>query len=104
MLSMNHRQKLGFIKLKDVHYATEVLDEHPGYDAVYYFNCQETYHNAKEFNTLLIDLEPEPEMILKSFRKSTRAEIKKALDDPEISFNLSERPSDEEMEAFFQRI
>ena len=102
MVSINHRQKLGFIKLKDVYYASKVKNEHPGYDAVYYFNCQKPIKNAKEFNTMLIDLAPEPETILRSFRKSTRVEIKKALEDPSINFHNSERPDDQEMEVFYK--
>jgi len=102
MLSINHRHKLGFIKVKDIYYAPEVMNEHPGYDAVYYFNCQEPDINATEFNTMLIDLAPEPEMILNSFRKSTRVKIKKILRDPSLKYQMSENPEDHEMESYFR--
>lgn len=102
MLEVAHRRKLFFVRLKDIHYACEINNEEPGIDAVYYFNCQESHKNAKECNTLLIDLAPDPETILSSFRKSTRSKIRKVLKDPSVTLQMSENPEPEEVENFFR--
>ncbi len=87
--------------MKDIHYAKEVQKEHPGCDAVYYFNCPHSVGKAKEFKTLLVDLTRQPEEILRSFRKSTRIEIQKVMAEKKVRFDLIESPTEQELESYY---
>jgi lipid II:glycine glycyltransferase (peptidoglycan interpeptide bridge formation enzyme) len=77
-----------------------LADHHKGYDAVYYFNCQQPSAQAKEKYTVLIDLSPDPEAILKSFRKSTRKEIIKAMSEDRIECSFNDQPSARDIESY----
>lgn len=103
MFSVNHRYKMGFVHLQDLYYAREIQVDPAGYDAVYYYHCQQPIHQAKTFTTLLVDLSPSPKEILTSFRKSTRAEIKKTLKEDTIIFDFQAAPSQEELLQFISR-
>lgn len=100
MLSINDRKKLGVIQLKDLYYAAEITDQHSGYDVVYYFNCQEEHDKAKVHYTMLIDLSPDPEEILMSFKKKMRASIRKAIADENIIIRINGNPDQEEVKSF----
>ncbi len=102
MFDINHRKKFNLIRLKDVYYAPRIQQDHSGYDAVYYFHCQNPVGHSKEKKTMLIDLAREPEEILASFRKKTRVAIKKALENKEVYFEINEHPKTRDVEMFIK--
>jgi len=102
MFEINDRKKLNLVRLKDLYYAPEIQDDHPGCDVVCYFYCRKPPGKAKEHKTMLIDLEREEEEILKSFRKKTRVAIKKALENELIQFVIEDHPTDQEVDTFIK--
>ncbi len=103
MFSVNQRYKLGFVRLQDLYYATEIQAAPAGYDVVYYYHCRQPTHQAKKFTTLLVDLSPSPEEILKSFRKSTRSAIKKVLKEDAVVFDFQTSPDQKMLMQFIDR-
>lgn len=103
MFAVNSRYKLGLVHLQDLYYAKEIQAAPAGFDAVYYYHCQKPAHNAKAFTTMLINLSPSPEEILRSFRKSTRSEIKKTLAEDVVLFDFQTNPSWDMLMQFIDR-
>jgi len=102
VFSLNHRYKLGVVHLQDLFYATDIQAVPAGYDAVYYYHCQQSTHQAKPFITMLVDLSPSPREILASFRKSTRKEIAKTLQENAIVFDFQTTPSGDMLAQFIE--
>lgn len=102
MIEVNSRKKFKLVRLKDIYYAPQAENKHPGCDAVYYYNCQKPCNGAKEFKTMMVDLSGEPKEILDSFAKKTRAQIKKALLNNRLNYDICEHPSAIDLESFYK--
>ena len=86
-----------------VYYATDIQLEHQGFDLACYYHCKKPLGLfIREFKTLIIDLNRDPEEILRSFNKKTRIQIEKALTSKIIDFNVIENPSEKELNAFYE--
>jgi lipid II:glycine glycyltransferase (peptidoglycan interpeptide bridge formation enzyme) len=95
------RKKL-FFRLVDRYYAPEIVKEDPGFDAVYYFYCQEPYKHCQKRYTAIVDLKREEEEILRSFRKRYREVINKMLKDENLEISVIDKPKKTEMDEFMQ--
>ncbi|MEN1760647.1 hypothetical protein [Anoxynatronum sibiricum] len=105
MFAINHRTKLGFIRIKDLYYAPALQPPSPDIDVIYYYHCKVSGPGSKPFHTLLIDVSREPEALLASFRKSTRNAVRRAMENPHISLEVKalsslQQSGGEKLEAF----
>lgn len=102
MFVTSQRTELGIFKIIKVYYATDIQYEHQGVDLACYYHCQKPLGLfIREFKTLIIDLDRDPEEILRSFHKKTRIQIEKALASNKIDFNIIENPSEKELNVFY---
>lgn len=88
MFAINHRTKLGFIRIKDLYYAPTLQPSPAGMDVVYYYHCQVPGPKAKGFHTLLIDVSLSPETLLATFGKSTRNAVRRVLRDDSVTITI----------------
>lgn len=106
MFAINHRTKLGLIRIKDIYYAPAIQPPSAGIDVIYYYHAAISGPEAKPFHTLLVNVTKEPEELLASFRKSTRSAIRQAMGDPTIALEvkaLDNHEGDREaLEAFIK--
>lgn len=103
MFEVGHRKKMGFLRLKDVYYAEQIKEKDPGYDAVYYFFCQESMGYGKKYVTTVVDLSMDESDMLGSFRKSTRQDIKRIINDENLKIETIENPDEHQLKVFILR-
>jgi len=96
------RKKWFFVNLKDVYYAPAINKKEPGYDAVYYFFCREPYKNSKGYPTAIIDLARDENIILQSFRLTTRRAVRKMVQDSALQVIIDEGPSAAQLDNFLK--
>lgn len=102
MFEVADRKKWLFIRLKDVYYAPAIKSQEPGYDAVYYFFCQEPHNNSKGYTTAIIDLTQEEEVILMSFRLTTRRAVRNMARDSALRASIDEDPDTDQLDDFLK--
>jgi len=102
LFEVAHRTKMGILRLKDVYYADKIRRNDPGYDAVYYFCCREPTENSKKYLTTAVNLSMDEGDLLASFRKSTRQDIKRIINDENANIATILAPEEDQIISFIR--
>lgn len=98
MIKLNERKRHG-VKIADVYYARDNREEKE-YDVVLYIQNKTPIKGAKEFHTILLELEKSKEDIFADFGKHLRRNIRKIEQSEDFEYFIDFEPSDKRMEAF----
>jgi len=88
------------LRIAEVYFNTGELNNITGIDVVMYVQSACNKRGAKEFNTLLIDLGKDEQVLFAELSRNTRDKIKKAHNKDELQYIILTSPSEGEIQEF----